>query len=188
MIDIEQNLRQLAKDWNLSEKEVMTWWRASIRRVWSKSPPLLKFIKDNEMLVENTNPRSMKRYPKVKKYKCEIDNQLYGSNDIEIDHIKGEHPCTSYSDAESFLQSIVFVTPDDLQVLSKKNHKIKTHGERYGYSFEEAKVKKEIIALTKSNKVVDKLKELGVLSIPKTKKAQVLLLGDLMMKQLEAKE
>ena len=184
-IDIESNLKQLASDWGLTEKEVMVWWRGVVRRMWAKSPPLLKFVKDNEQLVVNTNPRSMKRFPKVKKLKCAIDGVLYGTSDVEVDHKHGENQCTSYGDAESFLTGIVFVSPDDLQILSKDNHKIKTYAERYKFSFNEAKVRKDVILLKKQGKVIDKLKELGVQSIPSTKSKQEQLLLDMMLNFIE---
>jgi hypothetical protein len=181
MIDIQQHLKQLAIDWGLSEKEVMTWWRGAVRRMWAKSPPMLKFVESECQVVTNTNPRSMKRFPEVKRFECAIDNKLYGSGDVEVDHVTGENPCTSFEHAEGFLSGIVFVSKDDLQILSKDNHKIKTYAERQGYSFNEAKIRKEVLLLAKGNKVVDKLKELGVQSIPNAKSKQQKLLLELML-------
>lgn len=189
-IDIEQHLKQLAKDWDLSEKEIMTWWRGAVRRMFAKSPPMLKFVQDNTIVVVNDNPRSKKRFPKVKKFKCAMDDKLYGSNFVEVDHIVGENACAKFSDAESFLTNIVFIAPTDLQILSKDNHKIKTYAERHGYSFNEARVRKEVIALEKSGKLkqtlVDIIQQQGYnLEIPKTKPKQKEMLIMLMLNEIE---
>ena len=183
MIDLEKELQLLAKNFGLSEKEVLTWFRSAIRQMWGNSPMKRTYMQKHVKLVTNTNPRSMKKYPRVKKYECNIDGKLYPQNKVELDHLESENSLKSYSDADGFMKAILFTSPNKLQILSKDNHKIKTYAERYNMTFEQATKAKEFIQLKKDKKVVDKLIELGVISkdIPKTKKGQEEMLYKLLL-------
>lgn len=201
-LDVNKELKRMSKDFKIPEKEVVANWRSIVRFAWGKSSFKLKFLKDKALRVKNTNPRSMKRFPTVTKYKCEICDELFGSNEIELDHIESENSLKTFDDAEDFLKVIFFTSTDKLQVLCKdkkrkvggKNqvvrfgcHSIKTLSERKGISFEEAKIEKVVIDLCKDDKkVVDKLLSLGVKSstIPSTKKGKRELLTKLMKKDL----
>ena len=196
-IDIASELKRMSEEFNISEKEVLSFWRSGVRQLWGNSVFKQSFMNSKSMLVENTNSRSKKRFPKVRKYKCEICGGYFGSNEVELDHIESENSLKSYSDATSFIKTIMFTSPDKLQVLCKDKrkkgvgvvytgcHSIKTFSERYNVSFEQAKVEKEFISIKKCKKQVDTLLSLGVSSsdIPKTKKAQEELLYNIMMEK-----
>ena len=112
---------------------------------------------------------------------CALTGETHVLKDIECDHIKGNHSLTSIDDIQSFIEGIVLITEDDLQLVSKDAHKVKSYAERKGISFEEARIEKEIIRLCKDDKlVVDKLEQLNVKSIPKTKKEKREMLTKLM--------
>lgn len=192
----------MAKDFNLTEKEVVANWRSVVRFAWGKSAFKLKFLQDRAVKVKNENTRSMKRYPVVTKYKCEICGGMFGTNQLEIDHIVSENTLKDLEHAEDFMKNIFFTSVDGLQILCKdkkrkvkgKNvvesfgcHSVKTFSERYNVSFEEALLSKQIIDICKDdNKVIDKLKEYGYnsstkgLEIPKTKKGRKELIDKLM--------
>lgn len=202
MIDINKELKRMAKDFNLTEKEVVANWRSVVRFAWGKSAFKLKFLQDRAVKVKNENTRSMKRYPVVTKYKCEICGGMFGTNQLEIDHIVSENTLKDLEHAEDFMKNIFFTSVDGLQILCKdkkrkvkgKNvvesfgcHSVKTFSERYNVSFEEALLSKQIIDICKDdNKVIDKLKEYGYnsstkgLEIPKTKKGRKELIDKLM--------
>lgn len=200
MINLEKELKQLAKDFNFTDKEVIKWWRDCVRGMWGNSIFKQKYIKENSMLIDNTNPRSMKRFPQVRKFKCAICGEMFGSGAIEIDHINSENTLTDYKHAEDFLKTILFTSPYKLQVLCKdekkklngKNevvrfgcHSIKTYAERYGMTFEQAKLEKEIINICKSNdKTLDKLYELGIEYPPTTLKGRKEMVAKLMREGL----
>ena len=203
MLDLEKELKRMSEAYGIPEKEVVSWWRTAVRQMFSNSIFYRKYIEDSSTLIVNENPRSMKRYPMVKRFTCVICGKQVGSGDIEIDHIRGGHTNKSLSDAESFMKAIMFVTPDDIQVLCKDKHKtvnkkkvfvsfgchsIKTMQESHGCSFEEARVRKEHKLCVTQKRVLEDLKQRGVLVPPKTKVAQNALLLELMLKEINSEE
>lgn len=163
MIDLNTEFRRMAKEFELSDKEVLSSVRTMIRQAWGSSIFKLEFLKRNSELVVNENPRSKKRYPMVRKYRCAICGELFGTSEIELDHVESENALTSYEHINDFMKAIVLTSPDKLQILckdkkSKKKvvrfgcHSVKTFSERYGVSFEEAKAEKETLQLVKEKK------------------------------------
>lgn len=196
-INIEEELKRMSEEFSISEKEVLAFWRSGVRQLWGNSVFKQSFMNSKSMLVENTNSRSNKRFPKVRKYKCEICGGYFGSNEVELDHIESENSLKSFSDVNSFIKTIMFTSPDKLQVLCKDKrkkgvgviytgcHSIKTFSERYGVSFERAKLEKEFIKIKKDKLLLDSLLKYNVnlSDIPKTKKAQEELLYNIMMEK-----
>ena len=196
MIDIEDELRRMSKEFNIPEKEVATNFRQAVRSMWSDSVFKKEVYKKSSIRVKNENPKSMKRFPMVTKYKCAICGEYFTAPETELDHVDGEQSMLSISDAENFIKSIFFTTPSNLQIVCKDKkrkvkgksevvrfgcHSIKTFSERYGVTFEQAKLEKEYIAICKDKqKLVDALLQMSVESIPKTQKAQKELLRELM--------
>lgn len=202
MIDINKELKRMAKEFGLTEKEVATNWRNAVRSAWGDSIFKKHIYDSRSYLVTNTNPRSMKRYPKVRKVKCAICGEEFAKASVELDHIDSEVKMTDLTHANDFIKTIFFTSPDKLQLLCKDKkktvdkkkvlvgfgcHSIKTYAERYNVPFEEALLSKQIIDICKDdNKVIDKLKEFGYnnstkdLEIPKTKKARKELIDKLM--------
>ena len=203
MLDLEKELRRMSEAYGIPEKEVVSWWRTAVRQMFSNSIFYRKYIGEQSTLVVNENPRSMKRYPMVKRFTCAICGEQFGSGGIELDHVEGGNTNKSFSDAESFLKAIMFVTPDDVQILCKNKHKvvnkrktlvsfgchsIKTMQESHGCSFEEARVRKEHKLCVTQKRVLRDLKQRGVLDTPRTKAAQNALLLELMLKEINNEE
>lgn len=202
-MSLENHLKNLSESFNVPENKVMSWWRTSVRKAFTKNPFYLKFLEDHCQIIQNTNPRSMKRYPTIKRYQCNHCGGWFSQNDIEIDHKSGEHSCKEYSDAEGFANSILFVDYDDLQILCKDRkktvkgekvlselgcHGIKTLSERNGISFEEARIRKEFLNIKKLNGVDEALKRWYINDIPKTKQGKEDLLYSLMLQTDMIKE
>ena len=193
----------MSEAYNIPEKEVVSWWRTAVRQMFSNSIFYRKYIEDQSTLVVNENSRSKKRYPMVKRFTCVICGEQFGSGGIELDHVEGGNTNKSFSDAESFLKAIMFVTPDDVQILCKNKHKvvnkrktlvsfgchsIKTMQESHGCSFEEARVRKEHKLYGTQKRVLEELRQRGVLVPPKTKVAQNALLLEAMLKEINSEE
>lgn len=186
MGDLADLLRSICHSFGVSEKDFMSDWRLGVRELWSISEIKRKAHESRFVLVENTNPRSMKRFPKVKRWECALCHDLFEKKDTELDHVLGENPCTQFEHAADFLHSIALPrSPSDLQILCKECHGVKTYAERYKVSIKEARVRKELATLRKSEVAQEKrLKGLGVKDIPKTKAAKERLLLEILMAQI----
>ena len=155
MIDLGKEFKRMAEEFEISDKEVLSSVRTMIRSMWSDGVFKLEFLKRNSVLIPNTNTRSMKRFPMVRKYRCAICGEMFGSTEIELDHIESENTLTSYEHINDFMTNIVLTSPDKLQVLCKDKkskklgvtrfgcHSIKTFSERYGVDFDTARAEKE---------------------------------------------
>jgi len=127
----------------------MSWLRGGIRRsLWSRSPIKLEFIKKNRKMIENPKKGSRCK-PQVWGANCCSCGKDYVLKDIEVDHKVGNHSLREISDIEKFIMGIVMVSEKDLQLVCKPCHKIKTHAEKYGLSFEEAVKEKKLISYGK---------------------------------------
>lgn len=200
MLDLEKELKRMSEAYNIPEKEVVSWWRSAVRQMFSNSIFYRKYIEDQSALVVNENPRSKKRYPMVKRFTCAICGEQIGSGDLEVDHLDGGNSNKSLADADSFIKAIMFVIPDDIQVLCKDKHKVvnkkktlvkfgchsyKTLQQKIGCSFEEAKVRKQYLLFVKENAVDAQLEARGVEVPPKTKSAKNELLLTLMLSKIK---
>lgn len=137
--------------WNTQSK-FMSWVRGGIRAgLWKKHPVKLEFLRQSTHLVKNTNPRSMKRFPMIKAFRCAICNGMFSATKIEVDHIAGNSSLKTMDDVRSFIESMILVTFDDLQIVCHDCHDIKTHAEKQGMTFEEARLDKQSIAICKGS-------------------------------------
>jgi len=164
MIDLGKEFKRMAEEFEISDKEVLSSVRTMIRSMWSDGVFKLEFLKRNSVLIPNTNTRSMKRFPMVRRYKCAICGEMFGSTEIELDHIESENTLTSYEHINDFMTNIVLTSPDKLQVLCKDKkskklgvtrfgcHNIKTFSERYNVDFDTARAEKEALQLIKQKK------------------------------------
>lgn len=132
-----------------SKSAFMSWLRGGIRRsLWSKSPIKLEFIKKNRKKIKNPKKTSRSK-PEVWGATCCICGNDRVIANIEVDHKIGNHSLREIDDITTFIESIVLVTDDDLQLVCKECHKIKSHAERKGISFDEAAREKKVIAYMK---------------------------------------
>ena len=130
-----------------TESMFMSWVRGGIRAgLWNQHPVKLEFLKKNRIKVPNNNPRSMKRFPEVWAAECAITGEVIPLTQAEVDHKTGNHSLRSIEDIASFIKNIVLITDDDLQIVSKDVHKIKSYAEKEGITFEEAVIEKKVIA------------------------------------------
>lgn len=200
MLDLEKELKRMSEAYNIPEKEVVSWWRSAVRQMFSNSIFYRKYIEDQSTLVVNENPRSKKRYPMVKRFTCAICGEQFGSGDIECDHLDGGNSNKSLADADPFIKAIMFVTPDDVQILCKDKkkvvnkkkvltkfgcHSLKTYVDLHGGTLEEARVKKQHKLYVTQMRVEDELKARGVEVPPKTKSAKNELLLSLMLSEIK---
>lgn len=134
-----------------SESAYMSWLRGGLRRyLWAKNPVKLEFIKQNRIKIPNPNPKG-----KVKEVwggVCALTGETHVIGDMEVDHISGNHSLKTLDDLVPFVKGIVMITLEDLQLVSKEAHKIKSYAEKQGISFEEAEAEKFALQLIKEKK------------------------------------
>lgn len=146
----EQSTGQMLKVMStirLSEKKMCSMLRSNIRQTWMMSP--LRLLK-----LETTRIADMDDNTRTKwLWECECCRGKFKGTDVQTDHISGEHQFKQLSDLESYAKSILDVTLDDLQILCKECHEVKTYAERYGLTIDESKVEKVVIAWMKQTSV-----------------------------------
>ena len=197
----------MAKAYGIEEKVVATWWRGVVRQAWGGSPFKRAYEASTVQMVKNTNVRSMKRFPLVKRFTCVGCGVDYGASGVQLDHIEGRNQMKSLADAESFMKAILFSPPDNLNWLCADKSKM-VNKKKYVYecgchstkslidinpemSLPEAKAKKELARLKKYKEVEVALGGRGVVSspsgsqkqLPKFKKDQEALLLELLIKE-----
>ena len=148
---LEKMLSEMSHVWK-TESSFMSWLRGGIRRIWSKHPVKLEFIKQNRVKIPNPKPNA--RVKEVWGGKCALTGEYFVLNELECDHKEGNVSLKSVDDIQTFVEGILIVTLEDLQLVSKEAHKIKSYAEKQGISFDEAKAEKTAIELIK--KGVDK--------------------------------
>lgn len=131
-----------------TQSAFFSWLRGGIRRsLWSKSPIKLEFLRKNRKKIKNPNPKG--KVATVWGATCKLCNNDFPLNNIEVDHITGNHSLTCISDIQTFIEGIVLVSEKDLQLVCKPCHKNKTMAERKGISLDEARIEKEVIRIIK---------------------------------------
>lgn len=142
-----------------TQASFMSYIRGGIRRgLWEKHPVKLEFIKKNRIRVPlgkktNRNPEGL-----VWGCRCALCGKIFRESDCQVDHIKGNHSLKTVEDILEFIKSLIFIREEDLQIVDKECHKIKSYAERNNISFKEAGFEKEAIKFSK--KKVEEQKEI----------------------------
>ena len=180
---LRKMLSEMPHVWK-TESAFMSWLRGGIRRMWSHHPVRIEFMKQNRIRIPNPNKNGKAK--EVWGGVCALTGELTPQTSLEVDHKKGNHSLRSIDDIQSFVESILLVTFDDLQLVSKDAHKIKSYAEKHNMTFSEAKVHKEVIEICKDRqKVVDKLNAYGVEYTPTTAKSRREMLTQIMLKDID---
>lgn len=153
---LQDFLKKLNSDGTSREKDMVSVVRSAIRKSWMRSPTKLAY------LTMHTKP-DMDDTTRTKwKIQCECCQGWFKLNEVEVDHISGNHSFTKVSDFENYFNNILMVGFDDLQILCKTDHSIKSLSESLGISFEEARLEKQVIEICKSKKDKQFIKDAGL--------------------------
>lgn len=127
-----------------------TYVRGGLRRsVWNRHPVKIEFIKQNRKRIKNPNPRG--KTDSVFGATCALCNNDYPLSNIEVDHISGDVSLLCFDDLSNFLFHLSVVTSDDLQLVCKPCHKIKSYADKQQIGFSEAKIIKQAIEIEKGD-------------------------------------
>lgn len=133
-----------------TESAFCSFIRGGIRRhLWSKNPVKLQFVKEKRLRIVNKDPRSKKAHPTVWGFKCEHCLKEFKGSACEVDHKVGGHSLRKVEDVQKFVEGIVFIRKEDLQLLCKPCHKAKSYSESQGMSIAEAIIEKGVIEICK---------------------------------------
>ena len=135
-----------------TEGKFWAWLRGGLRRgLWEKSPIKLSF-KNSEV---SPPPEGLKTRAKSGA-ECALTGEWTGKSKLEVDHQIGHKSLKSVDDILDFVLHLI-PSKEDLQLVSKEAHKIKSYAERMDISFEDAVAEKR--AINKMKQKVDKQKK-----------------------------
>lgn len=133
-----------------TKAQYFSWLRGQIRQIWSAYPVRTEW--KNSMLRPVT-PEERKQkifHPSTKKVgQCVFCQEWFAGSKLEVDHIEETDGCYSFETAEKFLWRMAAEPTENMALVCKPCHKVKSYAERQGISFEEARVQKAVIAKEK---------------------------------------
>ena len=147
------------------EAKDYTWLRSQLRRISRRWPPIYEALANAKQPYIGDNKR------KKWMYKCAECGNTFDNKDVMVDHI---NPCGALkekSDIATFVLKL-FCEADELQVLCKECHDVKSYAERYRMTLEEASLEKTVIAFGKLSAAaqIKMLKDLKLTSAPTKEK------------------
>jgi hypothetical protein len=169
-----------------TESSFWVWVRGGLRKLWSKHPVKIEYIKSNRKRIVNLNERSKKAHPTVWGMTCEICGKDHLQSNIEIDHVGDNATFTGLQDTENYVEHLYLIDFDSLRALCKPCHKIVSYAQNTGMSFEQAAVAKQAIETMKLPvaKVLAILKKAGYTDVSNAAKRKSALI-EMYTKQAE---
>lgn len=139
--ELAKHLKHLGEDGKIKPKKLIDMIRSSLRKTWMSSPQKLAFLEQTR--IPDMNPATRTKWL----WKCEICGGLFKLEEINVDHVDGNHSFTELSDFESYAENILNVPITGLQILCIEDHMTKTYLEKHNLSWEEAVLIKKAIKL-----------------------------------------
>ena len=140
-----------------SDAQWFSFLRSNLRKGWNTHFMKLEKLKQVKKKIPNPNPKSATRFPEVFGADCEIcgktcalsagKKESRNKDYIVIDH---KIPAKAFSDishVQGFFERLFLVTVDDLRAVCTSCNSTLAYADKYGISFEEAKLEKEAKAI-----------------------------------------
>lgn len=149
-----------------TEAKFVSWLQSAIRSVWSKHPSKLSLIQSRRIALKVGD--SKKPIFHIQCYHCK---KLYKLKEIEVNHKVQVGGLLKLGDLHRFVDNLLLVQPEDLELLCKDCHSIITYMERYGVSRRDAVIEKKCIAFAKltDEEQIAKCNLAKIEPVPKTK-------------------
>ena len=147
-----------------TEASYWSWLRGQLRKIWKNYPISTNFKNSQCRKATPEDKVKYRLHPSTKLIgQCYQCKQWFAKSKLEIDHREPAGSCKDYDSAHSFLDAQVMYPPEKMGLICKPCHKIKTHADNQGMTFEEARKDKERIKFFKQPlpKVKSKLREMG---------------------------
>lgn len=150
---LKEFMKRLNEDGSPQEKHVVSVVRSAIRQAWMKSDVKLAYLYSRTIPDMDNTTRTKWLY------ECEICGGMFKENEVQCDHIDGNHSFTKVGDFQDYFDNILMIGFDGLQLLCcdipSKNHigchSYKTLSESLNISFEDAKIEKLVIQICKES-------------------------------------
>lgn len=153
-----------------TEAEFAKWLQSALRGgVWASHPSKVTLIKQKRVMLQTMQKNGkMKGIFHVQCYDCK---GLFKLKDIEVNHKKNCGGLSDLSKLHSFVDNLLLVQPEDLELLCHDCHSVVTYMERMNVSKRDAIIEKKCIAFYKLPiaEQMEKCKKAGFDPIPKTK-------------------
>lgn len=135
-----------------TKSNYFVWLRGQLRRIWADNP-LRKEWKKQQLRPVTKEEKSAKKFHTSTKNvgQCYLCKKWFAGSKLECDHVQESNGCYDFETAEQFLWHCGADDPSNWALACKPCHKIKSYADKQGISFEDAKVEKEVIALTKKS-------------------------------------
>ena len=145
-----------------TESEALSWLRGQLRRIWANWPLKNDFKKSKLEPVQPHHNISSKRVKNVGQ--CQKCLNYFAASNMEVDHKQQAGSIGKTPESVGVWLFDLLCSTDNMQLLCKSCHKIKSYADRIGCTFEQAEHKKKIIAfkaLTEQEQI-DTLLSLGL--------------------------
>jgi len=129
-----------------TQPKFFSWLRGQLRRAWSKYPVRIVYLQSRRFKIPNPKKRGRKE---IWGATCERCCKTFPLGNIEVDHKQTAGKLTEREHIQEFVERLVFIGEDDMQLLCKGCHGIKTYADRYGVTLAQAKKRKAEIARQK---------------------------------------
>jgi len=140
-----------------SKSAFMAFVRGGIRKgLWNTNPIKIEFIKNNRKRVNLGKITPKNPEGEVWGAQCSICKQDFKQAECQVDHVDGNKSLKSMDDLLSFVEGMIIITDEDLALVCKPCHTIKTYSETHNISFELARITKQAIAFQKLGVKVQK--------------------------------
>jgi len=158
-----------------TEGKFIVYLRGVLRAGWSRFPLKLQYIKDNRKRIKNPKPNAPERFAVIWGGTCECCNKDFPQAMMEIDHKGEQGKFTTMSEIEGYARHLFMVTYEDMRWICKPCHKIISHSQRIGSSFDEASLEKDIIEIMKNpiSDIIDFIDSYGEYDISNEKKRKL---------------
>jgi hypothetical protein len=131
-----------------SEAAFWTWVRGGLRKLWSKHPIKLEYIKQYRKQIQNPNPNGKK--DTVWGMTCSCCKKDVVQSNIQIDHISDTGgKFTGLDDIKEYAAYLFLIDFSCIRAVCLDCHAIINLSQKLGISFEEAAIEKRVIAFMK---------------------------------------
>lgn len=162
----KDKLKQVIQDFpNIWKNETafFTYLRGCLRKAWSTHPVKLELIKKKRYQIPNPNPRGNK--PTVWGCDCSMCGKTDVLKNFQVDHAISAGKLNKVEDIQGFVERLLIVGEGDLRMVCKDCNNALALADKQGISYEEAIIRKKVIAMGK-NKLPELKKQMEALGIP----------------------